>query len=144
MNKKITIFVIVLVSIVVTVLIYKIKSPGINISTKDSDAQLLKNHYKGIDCTQLVGETARPNNDIVESTKQICAEERAWFENNPSFCRLHSDPDHCFSWMAIKLKDPKLCEEPGVKKDSCIKLVETTKNEDTWHWDYIRKNQNPI
>lgn len=144
MNKIITIFVIVLIGIVTVVVLYKIKSPRIDLSIKDSDAQLLKNHYKGVDCTQLAGETARPNNDIIESRIQLCAEERAWFENNPSFCRLHSNPDHCYSWMAIKLKDSKLCNESGVKRDNCIKLIETTKNEDTWHWDYIRRNQNPI
>ncbi len=116
----------------------------INSNKLSSDEELLKSHYNGIECRVLSGETARPGSDIIEPRRDICAEERAWFENEPDFCSLHSNPDNCFTWMAIKLKDPSLCSKKGVKTEGCLRLVELTKNEDTWHWDYIRKNMNPI
>lgn len=104
----------------------------------------LEKHYFDMDCNQFPDYTARPGSDISEPESNICAAERAWFENDPSFCRLHTDPDHCFGWMAIKLKNQKLCNEPGVETESCLNVVENTKNEDTWHWqDYINKNVNP-
>lgn len=79
-------------------------------NSANSEAQLLATHYKGVDCAQLVGQTVRPNNDVVELKKDICISERAWFENNSTLCNSHSDKDQCFGWMAIKTGDLSLCQ----------------------------------
>lgn len=119
MSKKTTIliFVLIIVFVAIGLIFYKFRPfEVINPSgVGNSEAQLLAIHYKGVDCSKLVGQTVRPNNDVVELKKDVCISERAWFENNSVLCNSHSDKDHCFGWMAIKIGDLDLCRSKSKK-----------------------------
>lgn len=78
------------------------------LSTSQEAAELLKSHYAGIECDQLKGQVLV--GDLGASQQSLCAGQRAWFENDISFCDLHDNPDLCFGWMAIKIGDPAICE----------------------------------
>lgn len=67
-----------------------------------------RTHYANVDCSTLTGWVFQ--DDVMVSRQSACAGERAWFENNIEFCKLHDDPDGCLGWMAIKTGDLKICE----------------------------------
>lgn len=144
MNKKIIILILTLIItfVVIIAVFYKFRPLGVMnpLSSGGSEAQLLANHYKGVDCTQLVGQTVRPNNDVVELKKDVCISERAWFENNPTLCNSHSDKDHCFGWMAIKTGDLGLCQSESKKTGYfwVENQLKDTEKQKAWLYDCYR------
>jgi len=109
-----------------------------------NDEKLLNSHYAGIDCSKLHGNIVRPNNDIVETRKSVCAAERAWFENDPSFCNLHDDPDHCLGWIAIKTGDLGLCRSKN-KKTGYFWIEDKLHDDEksnSWFYDCYRATAN--
>jgi len=111
-----------------------------------TDKELLKSHFAGVDCVGLMGWMVKPNNDVVETRKSICASERAWFENDTSFCNLHDDPDHCFGWMVIKTGNLELCKSKTKRtnySDSGIeRILKEEEKVNSWLYDCYRATAN--
>jgi len=76
-------------------------------------AELLKSHYAGVDCGSLKGIVL--HGDLGVSQRSVCAGERAWFENDISFCDLVDNRDLCIGWMAIKIGDPAICQQISIR-----------------------------
>jgi len=111
---------------------------------KGNDEKLLRSHYAGVDCSKLFGNTIRPNNDVVETRKSVCAAERAWFENDSDFFVSYDDPDHCYGWMTIKTGDLNLCRSKNKKTGYFWiedKLIDGEKS-NSWLYDCYRATAN--
>lgn len=71
---------------------------------------LYQNHYLNFDCNSLEGWFTPPDGDMRLPEKDVCSEERAVNENNPSFCEINSDSNTCITRVVIKHGDLNVCQ----------------------------------
>jgi hypothetical protein len=90
-------------------------------------------HFAGVDCSRVPsGVIIGKGGDSFGALKNLCFEERAWFENNAEYCLgldlPESGIERCVKIIAAKVDNPEVCSILKSSEDSCLTYLENYRN----------------